>query len=53
MGENYNDANLPDLMTFLDGRKVKGKEDFELRKQEISRLWCQCVSSAKMKQMDL
>ena len=33
-------ADLPDAMTFLDGRKVKTAHAWEARKAEIKRLWC-------------
>ena len=43
-GENtatgYFNADLPDAMTFLDGREVKTADDWEARKAEIRKLWC-------------
>ncbi len=38
--QNYQNADLPDGMTFLDGRKVKSMNDFQKRKEEILNLWC-------------
>lgn len=38
--QNYQSADLPDAMTFLDGSKVKTKADWEERKKEIKNLWC-------------
>jgi pimeloyl-ACP methyl ester carboxylesterase len=37
----YKNADLPDALTFLDGRKVITKADWELRKKEIKNLWCE------------
>ncbi len=36
----YRNADFPDAMTFLDGRKVKTATDFQKRKKEIKDLWC-------------
>jgi hypothetical protein len=36
----YANADLPDAMTFLSGRTVKTALDWEARKAEIKRLWC-------------
>jgi len=36
----YQNADLPDAMTFLDGSEVKTKADLEKRKTEIRKLWC-------------
>ena len=36
----YRNADLPDAMTFLDGRKVTTAADFQERKKEIKDLWC-------------
>ena len=33
-------ADLPDTMTFLDGREVKTLDDWAARKAEIKALWC-------------
>ena len=38
--QTYKSADLPDAMTFLDGRKVNTKADWEQRKKEIKNLWC-------------
>ena len=40
--KNYANADLPDAMTFLDGRPVKSADDWEARKTEIKKLWCDC-----------
>lgn len=37
----YSSADLPDAMTFLDGRKVKTREDWDARRAEIRDLWCE------------
>ena len=37
---SYVSADLPDAMTFLDGRKVETLADWQDRKKEIQRLWC-------------
>jgi pimeloyl-ACP methyl ester carboxylesterase len=37
---SYSNADLPDAMTFLDGRVVKTTEDWKARKAEIKKLWC-------------
>ncbi len=37
---SYRNADLPDAMTFLDGRKVKSAADWAARKAEIKSLWC-------------
>lgn len=37
---NYRNADLPDAMTFLDGRPVKTTDDWKARKAEIKELWC-------------
>ena len=37
--QTYQNADLPDAMTFLDGSKVKTKADWEKRKKEIKKLW--------------
>jgi pimeloyl-ACP methyl ester carboxylesterase len=39
--QTYKNADLPDAMTFLDGRKVKTKADWAERKMEIKNLWCE------------
>ena len=39
--QTYQNADLPDAMTFLDGRKAKTKPAWENRKQEIKNLWCE------------
>lgn len=36
----YQNADLPDAMTFLDGSKVQTEADWERRKTEIKKLWC-------------
>ncbi len=36
----YQGADLPDVMTFLDGSEVKTRADWEKRKAEIKDLWC-------------
>ena len=36
----YQNADLPDSMTFLDGRPVKTTDDWKKRKAEIKKLWC-------------
>jgi pimeloyl-ACP methyl ester carboxylesterase len=36
----YRSADLPDAMTFLDGRKVESAADWAARKAEIRNLWC-------------
>ncbi len=38
--QTFQKADLPDAMTFLDGRIVKTKADWEKRKKEIKNLWC-------------
>ncbi len=38
--QNYQNADSPDAMTFLDGRIVKSMNDFQKRKEEILNLWC-------------
>jgi pimeloyl-ACP methyl ester carboxylesterase len=38
--QTYKNADLPDAMTFLDGRKVITIVDWEKRKKEIKNLWC-------------
>jgi len=40
MHAGYVNADLPDAMTFLDGREVKTLDDWEARKAEIRHLWC-------------
>jgi pimeloyl-ACP methyl ester carboxylesterase len=37
----YKNSDLPDAMTFLDGRKVESLSDFKERKKEVKDLWCQ------------
>jgi pimeloyl-ACP methyl ester carboxylesterase len=37
----YSSADLPDAMTFLDGREVKTREDWDARRAEIRDLWCE------------
>lgn len=37
----YRNADLPELMKFLDGSPVRTVADLERRKQEIRQLWCQ------------
>ncbi len=39
--QNYENADLPDAMTFLDGSEVKTKADWKKRKEEIQNLWCE------------
>jgi len=39
--QNYQRADLPDAMTFLNGTKVKSVSDFQERKEEILDLWCE------------
>lgn len=39
----YENADLPDAMTFLDGSEVKTNADWERRKAEIKDLWCKYV----------
>ena len=39
--QTYQSADLPDAMTFLNGREVKTKTDWEKRKAEIKDLWCE------------
>ena len=36
----YSKADLPDAMTFLDGKVVKTADDWKARKAEIKKLWC-------------
>jgi len=38
--QNYRNADLPDAMTFLNGKKVKTLEEWAERKKEILDLWC-------------
>ena len=38
--QNFQKADLPDALTFLDGSTVKTKTDWEKRKKEIKNLWC-------------
>ncbi|MEX2567597.1 MAG: alpha/beta fold hydrolase [Cyclobacteriaceae bacterium] len=38
--QTYKNPDLPDAMTFLDGKKVKTVADWENRKKEIKHLWC-------------
>lgn len=38
--QNYQQADLPDAMTFMDGSKVETKSDWIARKKEIRNLWC-------------
>jgi pimeloyl-ACP methyl ester carboxylesterase len=38
--DSFIHADLPDAMTFLDGREVKTLEDWAARKAEIRELWC-------------
>jgi hypothetical protein len=38
--QNFQKADLPDALTFLDGSTVKTKADWEKRKKEIKNLWC-------------
>ena len=37
----YQNADLPDAMTFLDGREVTTATDLQERKKEIKNLWCE------------
>jgi hypothetical protein len=39
--QNYQSADLPDALTFLDGSKVKTKSDWQRRKKKIKNLWCE------------
>jgi len=41
--QNYCSADLPDAMTFLNGKKVKTTDDFKARQAEIKKLWCDYV----------
>ena len=36
----YKNADIPDALTFLNGKKVKTLKDFDKRKEEIKKLWC-------------
>lgn len=36
----YQNSDLPDALTFLDGSEVRTKADWERRKTEIKKLWC-------------
>ena len=38
--QTYNNADLPDALTFLDGTRVETKSDWEKRTKEIKNLWC-------------
>lgn len=38
--QTYQNAYLPEAMTFLNGTEVKSALDFEKRKKEIKDLWC-------------
>lgn len=38
--QSYQNADLPDALTFFNGRKVTSKADFQKRKAEIKDLWC-------------
>jgi pimeloyl-ACP methyl ester carboxylesterase len=38
--QDFHSADLPDAMTFLDGKVVKSMEDWLARKAEIQKLWC-------------
>lgn len=37
---NYIDTDIPDAMTFLNGKEVKSADDWNARKTEIKKLWC-------------
>lgn len=39
--QNFQKADLPDALTFLDGSTVKTKSDWAKRKKEIKNLWCE------------
>jgi pimeloyl-ACP methyl ester carboxylesterase len=39
----YQSADLPDAMTFVNGREVTSADDFKARKAEIKQLWCDYV----------
>lgn len=38
--QTYKKADLPDVMTFLDGTRVQTRSDWEKRRKEIKDLWC-------------
>lgn len=38
--QEYQNPEIPDALTFLNGEKVKTKADFEKRRTEIKDLWC-------------
>jgi pimeloyl-ACP methyl ester carboxylesterase len=38
--QSPNNADLPDALTFLNGKKVKTMSEFNTRKAEIKKLWC-------------
>ena len=37
---HYIGADLPDAMTFIDGRRVVAVDEWEARRAEIKKLWC-------------
>lgn len=37
----FRSADLPPVMRFLDGSSVETKEDWQRRREEIARLWCE------------
>ncbi len=39
-GQKYQNADIPDVLTFLNGEKVNSIADFGKRKKEILGLWC-------------
>ena len=39
--QDFQCADLPDAMTFIDGKVVKSMEDWPARKTEIQKLWCE------------
>ncbi len=41
--QKYHNPDLPDALTFLNGKKVKTIGDFYQRKEEIKKLWCQYI----------
>jgi hypothetical protein len=39
----FSSADIPDVMTFLNGSKVNIVDDFKARQEEIKKLWCAYV----------
>lgn len=37
---DYQSADLPPVLEFIDGSEVENKEDWQERREEIKRLWC-------------